>query len=143
MVETSMSTLRTHASERPAFLGPSWRNSSRGTDQGPHATLWLTPDQSPNAPAIAIWVHRVNQTAQYRIVLHRTGADDVTLWMGNDEGTASTWATGAEIAATIATEITAHPDLLLACSFAELHDYCDANCLGDQEAFLESCGWTG
>jgi hypothetical protein len=49
----------------------------------------------------------------------------------------------AEIARTIIAEIEARPDLLAARSFTELHDRCDANCLGEQEAFLDACGWTG
>lgn len=46
--------------------------------------------------------------------------------LGNDD--ASAWAQAAEVASSIATEITADADLLSARTFAELHDYCDANC---------------
>lgn len=141
-----MSVFRTHAIGRPAFLGSSWRDSSRDTDPCPHATLPLTPDASVDVPVVAFWVHEpdpTNRTGRYRVVLRHASSGDATLWMGNDEAAASAWAHAAEIAASIATEITADADLSRARSFAELHDYCDANCLGDQEAFLDACGWTG
>jgi hypothetical protein len=52
-------------------------------------------------------------------------------------------AIAAEIAESIIAEVAAHPEWMGARSFAQLHDFCDANVLGEQEAFLASCGWTG
>ena len=53
------------------------------------------------------------------------------------------WTRAAEIAKTIIAEVLRNPEWLAARSFSELHDHCDANMLGEQEAFLLSCGWTG
>jgi hypothetical protein len=84
---------------------------------------------------------------RYDVVFQRSfeleSSDDATLWAGDEEHLARGWARAAEIAKTIATEVVASPELLRALTFSQLHDYCDANCLGNQEAFLTSCGWTG
>jgi hypothetical protein len=55
------------------------------------------------------------------------------------------WARAAEVARTIIADILASGDqrVLNALSFSELHDYCDANLLGNQEEVLTECGWTG
>jgi hypothetical protein len=57
------------------------------------------------------------------------------LWKGEDDGEARSWARAAEIAKTIIAEILAHPDLLAARTFSELHDHCDATALGSKRRF--------
>lgn len=47
------------------------------------------------------------------------------------------------VAATIIEEIKSDKTLLACKSFVELHDHCDANCLGCQEALLEELGMQG
>lgn len=70
-------------------------------------------------------------------------AGERTLYEGDDAAVAKQWARAAEIAKTIIFDILRWPGLLIARSFSELHDYCDANMLGAQSAFLIECGWTG
>ena len=147
-----MASFNRHEIERPEFLGESWRDSSWHNDACAHATLFLTPDESGEAPVVKVWVNYPdpkNREVEWRyaVIFQRTfeavSGSDATLWVGDDKDVARGWARAAEIAKTIATDIVANPDLLAAASFAELHDLCDANCLGAQEAFLSSCGWTG
>ncbi len=147
-----MAIFKEHKIERPDFLGDSWHDSSRHTDTCAHATLFLTPDESGEGPVVEFWVNYPDPkdrqvTWRYAMVFQRTfefeTGSDATLWVGDDENVARRWARAAEIGKTIATEIVSNPDLLAAPTFAELHDRCDANCLGEQEAFLSACGWTG
>jgi len=44
------------------------------------------------------------------------------------------------LVASIHAEIDASPALSSCKSFSELHDHCDANCLGEQETFFETHG---
>jgi hypothetical protein len=147
-----MANFKDHAIERPEFLGESWHDSSWRSDACAHATLFLTPDESCEAPVVEFWVNYSDPKdrtipSRYDVVFQRSfeleSSDDATLWTGDEEHLARRWARAAEIAKTIATEVVCSPELLRALTFSELHDYCDANCLGDQEAFLTSCGWTG
>jgi hypothetical protein len=64
---------------------------------------------------------------------------------GENEQEAKKWARAAEIAKTIIADILASEDerIQRAASFRELHDYCDANVLGDQEKAFEEAGGTG
>jgi hypothetical protein len=147
-----MAQFKEHEIERPDFLGDSWNDSSWRNDACAHATLFLTPDESGEGPVVEFWVNYPDPKDRevewrYDVAFQRTfeleSGSDATLWIGEDEDVARQWARAAEIAKTIATEIVANPNLLAANTFAELRDLCDANCLGDQEAFLSSCGWTG
>jgi hypothetical protein len=133
-------------------LGESWNDSSWQNDACAHATLFLTPDESGTGPVVEFRVNYRDPKSRgieprFMVVYQRSYAVesgvDSLLWKGEDEGEARSWARAAEIAKTIIAEILAHPDLLAARTFGELHDHCDANCLGEQEAFLDSCGWTG
>ncbi len=51
--------------------------------------------------------------------------------------------TAETLAQTIIEEIKTRPDLMACKSFSELHDHCDANCLGDQEAVWDHHVGTG
>lgn len=150
--KTTMTQFKEHEIERPDFLGESWNDSSWRNDACAHAKLFLTPDESGTGPVVEFWVNYRDPKSRgieprFMVVYQRSYAVesgvDSLLWKGEDEGEARSWARAAEIAKTIIAEILAHPDLLAARTFSELHDHCDANCLGEQEAFLDSCGWTG
>jgi len=147
-----MARFRNCAIERPDFLGTLWHDLSRSTHACAEVTLFLTPEESGDAPVVEFFVndpdtkHRIIKTRYDVVFRHRFAAEsgsDVTLWAGNDVASARVWARSAEIAKTIATKVVENPALHAAVCFAELHDHCDANCLGEQEAFLDSCGWTG
>jgi len=147
-----MAQFKQHEIEWPDFLGQSWNDSSWHNDACAHATLFLTPDESGEGPVVEFWVNYADPNdrripARYDVVFQRSfeleSSDDATLWAGDDDQVARQWARAAEIAKTIATEVVASPELIKAQTFAELHDHCDANCLGEQQAFLDSCGWTG
>jgi hypothetical protein len=147
-----MTQFKEHEIERPDFLGKSWNDSSGHNDARARATLFLTSDESGTGPVVEFWVNYPDQNnrgvePRFAVVYSRSHAGeagvDSLLWKGEDDGEARSWARAAEIAKTIIAEILAHPDLLAARTFSELHDHCDANCLGEQEAFLDSCGWTG
>jgi len=147
-----MARFRNCGFERPEFLGTLWQELCRSTGACAKVTLLLTPEESGDAPAVEFWVTSLDPKdrsirARYDVVFRQRSAaeagSDVTLWAGDDEAVARAWARAAEIAKTIATQVADDPVLRVAGSFAELHDYCDANCLGEQEAFLDSCGWTG
>jgi hypothetical protein len=138
--------------ERPDFLGESWNYCSWHNEACAHATLFLTPDGSGTGPVVEFWVNYGDPKSRgielrFMVVYQRSYAVESgvnsLLWKGEDDGEARSWARAAEIAKTIIAEILTHPDLMAARTFSELHDLCDANCLGDQEAFLDSCGWTG
>ena len=153
---------KTHGITRPTWLGEGWIDHSCGNDAMPHATLFLTPDEGCEAPCIEVWVNYASKVSRevsrrYEANFRRTwnlesGADE-TLYLGEDEAAAKQIARGAEIAKTIIADILAGPvvttshgakaNLLDATSFSELHDYCDANMLGDQEKLLGEFGHTG
>ncbi len=136
---------------RPRFLGTLWHDVSRSTDCA-EAALFLTPEESGDAPVVKFFVYGPVTTdrtirACYDVVFRNRFRSEprieVALWVGKDEGAAQAWARAAEIAKTIATQVADNPVLRAVRRFADLHDHCDANCLGEQEAFLDSCGWTG
>lgn len=147
-----MARFRNGAIKRPEFLGTSWQELCPSTAACVTVRLLLTREESGRAPAVEFWVSSLDPTdrrsrARYGVLFRQRFAaeagSDVTLWAGDDEAVASAWARAAEIAKTIATQVADDPVLRAARSFSELHDYCDANCLGEQEASLDSCGWTG
>jgi hypothetical protein len=131
---------------RPQWLGDAWADSP-SHNVLPTAILCVTAD-GLDGPAIECRLSRSpGELDRYEFTYQRSWVvdDDADrlLYSGRDENAARQWARAAEIAKTIIAEVLQHPEWLTARSFSELHDRCDANVLGDQEAFLVSCGWTG
>jgi len=143
---------------RPEWLeGPQWDDASWGNDAMPHCVLYLTDGDPEETPAVEVWVNYEDPNdrevpPRYMVVFMRDWAgessSDVTLYQGDDEWTAHACARGAEIARTIIADILANPmvdshrlggpaNMLDAESFSELHDYCDANMLGETEKLLD------
>jgi len=102
--------------------------------------MFLTPDEADGA-----CIEFNDAPPRYTAVFQPSwvAAGDRMLYEGDDEAVAKQWARAAEIARTIIFEILRWPALLVARSFSELHNHCDANMLGAQPAFLIECGWTG
>ena len=130
---------------RPAWLGEQWHDSSWHNDAMPHGTLYLTADESNDAPVIECWVNYAKRSDReigdrYMVVFQKSyacesGADEL-LWHGDDEETAKMYVRAAELAKTIIADILARPRCNAATDFANLHDYCDANVIGNQEQVL-------
>lgn len=140
-----------HDVARPEWLGDSWHDSSWHNDAMPHASLFLTGNES-DGPCVEFWINYEKPTDReipvgYMVVFQRSWVVeegcDVALYEGDDENIARHWVRAAEIAKTIIAEILHEPVLLACRSFSELHDHVDANTLGTQEAYIEECGWTG
>lgn len=137
-----MTQFKAHDVERPAWLGWDWEDTSWHNDSMPHATLYLTPDGNPQA-VVEFWINYADPAEReigtlYEVVFQRDWAAedsrDEALWRGEDEAAAVIWERAARTAKSMIAAILPRADLMACQTFAELHDHCDANILGDVEA---------
>jgi hypothetical protein len=127
--------------ERPAWLGEAWEDNSWHNDACPQAVLYLEIREYPQA-VIQFWINyppaerELGPAFEVRY-LNDWGNDsslDELLYRGEDEAAAQMWERAARTAKSMIDAILARPDLNACKTFAELHNHCDANVLGDVEA---------
>ena len=153
MQTTTTRRFKEHDVARPEWLADKdgWFDQSWHNDALPHVSMFLTANES-DGPCVEFWVNYEHATdrevpPRYMAVFQRSwvveNGGDAVLYDGDDEAVAKQWARASRIAKTIIPEILAEPVLLACRTFSELHEHVDANVLGEQEQYLEECGWTG
>jgi hypothetical protein len=134
--------------ERPTWLGEQWEDNSWHNDAMPHASLYLREAKEGDTypmPTVEVWVNYPKPDdreigTRYEFVFCRDWAGesgrDLCLWRGEDEEIAKIWERAARSAKSMIGIIVTRPDLMACTTFAQLHDHCDANVLGDAEEVI-------